>query len=160
MDFGAFAFDLGAESTFRDVEAVPYIGLEIVYYAGADDDTYGYVTFNDNFVKTLVVGVFMNTFYASSSADAPEYWTVMLQGGMKSIADDKFGLDFIFAYYQSTEDIDDKGIGWEFNAVGSYRYTEDVTFGLGIGYFSPDEDMAGEDPDAAMVAFLSVVILF
>ncbi|MDZ7816987.1 MAG: hypothetical protein U5N86_13675 [Planctomycetota bacterium] len=165
-DFGAVAFDLGAEYTFADVETVPYLGIEIVYYTGDDSDsgdyTYGFQSPYSNWNRTIIFAsdVMYNDVYSDTWSGRPNYWSLMLQGGMKSIADDKFAIDVVFAFFQNTDDVEDKGIGWEFDVSVSYFYTEDVTFAAGLGYFSPDDDIAGDDADGALVVIFGVNIDF
>lgn len=158
VEYGSFALDLGAEYTFTDVETVPYIGFEVVYYGGEETgDTYAYVRYNTNFNRTLIIeNDFMGLFGTSRTG----YYGVMLQGGMKSIADEKFSIDIVIAYFAGVGDDYDDAIGIEFDILGTYWYTEDVTFVAGIGYFAPDEDFAGEDADACYVFIFGCNILF
>lgn len=177
FEFGGFALDLGAEYTFADVETVPYIGIEIVYYSGVDNETYGYVRFNTNWNRTLIgmsdffgmpwssdwMDSGMGTGGAAAANYRGGYYALMLQGGMKSIADDKVSIDVVLAFYEAVGDMPagvEKGLGWEFDIVASYWYTEDVTFTAGLGYFSPDEEFAGNDPDGAIIFVFGVNIDF
>jgi hypothetical protein len=171
MDLGAFAFDLGAEYTFKDVETVPYVGIEITYIQGRDGSTYGFIRYNTNWTRTLIAesdfypGVFTNDITMSAAGNYRSgYYSIKLQAGMKSIADDKFAVDFVLAFLQNDGDLAsstmDDGLGWEIDVVAAYFYSEDVTFTLGIGYFNANEDLAGADPDGVMIIVWGVNIVF
>jgi hypothetical protein len=158
VEYGNYALDLGAEYTFAEIETVPYIGFEVVYYGGYDEgNTFAYVRYSTNFNRTLIIeNDFMGLFGTSRTG----YYGIMLQGGMKSIADEKFSIDICIAYFAGVGDDYDDAIGLEFDILGTYWYTEDVTFVAGIGYFSPDEDFAGDDADACFVFIFGCNILF
>ncbi len=177
-DFGALAANLGAEYTFKDSEVVPYIGIDINYYQGVDGDTYGYVRYNTNFNRTLIAesdffkGLWKNDYassgmYAGGTAKSNYrggYTGIKLNAGMKSLMNDKAGLDVILGFFTANGDMPasniDKGLGIEFDVIMSYYYTEDVTFIVGLGYFDPDEDLGGADADAVLVAVFGCSIIF
>lgn len=159
MDFGAFAFDLGAEYTFAEIETVPYVGIEITWYQGMDGNTYGFQRVNPNFNRTLIA----ESDYLGRIWSRDGYVGVKLTAGMKSIDNDKFGVDFILGYFKSDGDLPagmDKGLGWEIDIVAAYYYTEDVTFSIGFGYFDPNEDLAGPNPDPTILLIWGVNIVF
>lgn len=178
FEMGAFAFNLGAEYTFKDSEVVPFIGLDITYYQGVDGNTYGFVLYKTAWNKTLIAesdlfGRLWKTDWASSGMYAGGvadpmyrggYTGIKINAGMKSLMQDKVALDVILGFFSANGDMPaagiDKGLGWEIDIIASYFYTEDVTFSLGFGYFDPNEDLGGADPDAVMIAIFSCCILF
>jgi hypothetical protein len=163
-DLGTLALNLGAEYTFSDIETVPYIGLDITYFQGQDGTTYGYARLANNWNKTLIAENGFASVTNMDQANTPGYLGVKLIGGMKNIMDEKIMIDFVFAWFKADGDLAgarQDGIGFEFDAVASYWYTEDVVFTLGLGYFVPDEDLAGfADPDAVMMAVFACTITF
>ena len=162
------AFDFGAEFTFADIDTIPYIGVEITFYGGTDDDTYGYIRYNTSWDRTLIgesdcfTGLWTMDWDKSGDSNyRGGYFSVKLQGGLKSIADDKFALDVILSFFKAVGDVSgDKGLGWEFDIVGAYWYSEDISIVLGVGYFNVEEDLGGSDADAVLMAVFGVNILF
>ncbi len=55
---------------------------------------------------------------------------------------------------------DNRGLGNEFDGVISYQYTEDVSFGLNLGYFKPGSVFASRNSTAAEQAIASVGVNF
>jgi hypothetical protein len=159
MDLGTLALNLGAEFTFSDIETVPYIGLDVTFVQGQDGTTYAYNMLFNNWTKTLIAE---SDFRNNNLVLTPGYMGVKLVGGMKNIMDEKIMIDFVFAWFKADGDVPvNDGIGFEIDAVASYWYTEDVVFTLGLGYFVPDEDLAGfADPDAVMMAIFACTITF
>jgi len=178
FEFGAFAFNLGAEYTFVDSEVVPYIGLEITYIQGVDGTTYGFINAAGNWNRTLIAesdffgGLWNKNWtgsgmYTGGVADPMYrggYTGIKLTAGMKQLMNDKITLDVILGFFSANGDMPaagiDKGLGWEIDIIASYLYTEDVTFSLGFGYFDPNEDLGGSDPDAVMMAIFACNIRF
>lgn len=160
MDFGAFAFDLGAEYTFKDITTIPYVGLNITWFTGDDGNTYGFQRVASNWNRTLIA----ESDYFGGVWNRGGYVGIKLMAGMKSIDNDKFGIDFILGYYKAEGDlpagVTDKGLGWEIDIVAAYWYTEDVTFSAGIGYFDPNEDLGGANPDPVLALIWGVNIVF
>ncbi len=178
FEMGAFAFNLGAEYTFKDSEVVPYIGLDITYYQGVDGNTYAYTRYLPNFNRTLIAEsdffgrIWKSNWnasgmYAGGVADPMYrggYTGIKVLTGMKSLMNDKAALDVILGFFSANGDMPaagiDKGLGWEIDIVFAYFYTEDVTFSFGIGYFDPNEDLGGADPDAVMMAVFGCSVIF
>lgn len=159
MDFGAMAFNMGAEYTFLDVDTIPYIGMDITYFQGLDGTTYGYQRYNTNWNRTLIA----ESDNFGGVWTVPGYIGIKLMAGMKSINNDKFGVDFILGFFKADGDLPsgvEKGLGFEIDIVAAYYYSEDVTFSAGLGYFDADEDLGGSDPDAVIMLIWGVNITF
>jgi len=167
-DLGSVAIDMGAEYTFKDQTGTPYIGIDITYYQGDKAGTPGTAAYNHfgaDWTHTLIAeNDFANNNLGGVSTWAPGWVGVKLMGGMKSMRDDKIALDFIFAWFSANGDMPGgrgKGLGYEFDAVASYMYTEDVVFSLGFGYFKADKDLnSGASTDGTWLALFSCTITF
>jgi len=163
-DLGSVAFNLGAEYTFGDQQSTPYIGLDVTYFQGQKTGTPGTAAYNHfgaDFTRTLIAENDSNVLF--NPAVVPGWMGVKLVGGMKSVMDDKIALDFIFAWFSANGDMPGgagKGLGYEFDAVASYLYTEDLVFSLGFGYFKADKDLGGATTDGTWLAILSCTITF
>jgi hypothetical protein len=167
-DLGSVAIDMGAEYTFAEQTYKPYIGLDITYYQGTKSGTPGtaaYNHFGSDWTHTLIAeNDFASNNLASLSLWAPGWVGVKLMGGMKSMQDDKIALDFIFAWFSANGDMPGgrgKGLGYEFDAVGSYMFTNDLVFSVGVGYFKADKDLnSGASTDGTWLALFSCTITF
>jgi hypothetical protein len=160
-DFGAMAFDLGAEYVFTEIESVPFIGIEITYYQGMDGSTYGYQRYNTNWSRTLIAE--NDAFGMIWDPAVTGYTSIKLMAGMKSLMNEKVALDVIVGFFSANGDMPagrDKGLGWEIDIVATYFYTEDVSFVIGVGYFDPNEDFAGLNPDAMLMAIFGCNLIF
>lgn len=176
-EMGALGFNLGVEYTFKE-GVNPYLGLDITYYQGVDENKYAYTRYLTNFNRTMIAesdffgrlwksNWAASGMYAGGVADPMYrggYTGIKLMGGMKSLFDDKGGMDVILGFFSANGDMPTatigKGLGWEIDVIGSYFYSEEVTFTAGIGYFDPHEDLGGSDPDPVVMAIFSCSLTY
>ncbi|MFA4987232.1 MAG: hypothetical protein WC712_11655 [Candidatus Brocadiia bacterium] len=163
-DLGAFALNAGCEYTFADVASAPYLGLNVTAYSGAKTGataTAAYDRYTANMNLTLIAE---NDYFGQLQNWTPGWMGVKLMGGLKKIDGGKFSADFIFGYYRAMGDISPvgrgKGLGYEVDALAEYNYMENLYFVLGLGYFSPDDDLAGPDPDGVWRVVFAVTAQF
>lgn len=159
VDIAGFAGHLGVEYTWNQVDVKPYLGFELVYYQGDDADRNGglvdagFVPWTGEYRRSLIIERRSNMVAAARETEGwydvigmNNYWIAHLNGGMKSIWDGKILLDFGLHYAQATDETLDNlrgnKIGWEFDVICQYNYSEDLTFSLGLGYFAPHDDFA------------------
>jgi len=165
VDLGAMAIDAGVEYTFKDVNTIPYLGLDITYVQGVDGATNAYTFYTSSWTQTLIAE---NQFFGGLAGATQGWMGIKLLGGMKSINNDKFAIDFVLGLFSANGDLvpagRGDGLGFEIDVVASYMYSEDVTFSIGLGYFNPDEDLSGAigvaDPDGVWVALFACTIVF
>ena len=162
VDLGAFAINGGVEYCFKDSDANPFIGLDVTFFQGDSEGKSAFLNIRSgNWTHTLIaennMGVNLNNW-------TPGYIGVKVLGGCKSLMNEKIAIDVIFGYFVASGDLTpaarENGLGWEFDVVATYIYTEDLTLTLGMGYFIPNEDLAGAHPDNVLLALFAVTILF
>ena len=188
IDAAGFAGHVGLEYTWNAVDIKPYLGFELVYYQG-DDATRtgtlvdaGFVPWTGEYRRSLIIERRSNMVAAARETEGwydvigmNNYWIVHLNGGLRSIWDGKIALDFGLHYASATDETLDNmrgnNIGWEFDVMAQYNYTEDLVFSLGLGYFVPHDDFAENraaaagatmftniDSDAAWVIIFNVTL--
>ena len=146
----AFAFMAGLRYTFENVAYRPWIDFSYTFISGDKDSTDGdseawipYGDIDDTMIfEENHYGLGVNSGYRALKAKA----------GFKP--SEEIELKFIFGIFWSSEDsflrldpntntnltlTTEDGLGQEIDLIGTWNYTEDVTFNLGVGFFATDQ---------------------
>lgn len=153
LDHDSFGGYVGIEYTWGQ-DWHPYLGFEILYLEGDSDDEVGWsdlAGYGTNVNRTgYVSGNATTLIFEGDNQDHMQfeeggYWRISAVGGIKTLPHN-MRLDFVAAWFQSTDDSADNAagdnIGWEFDAIWGWNYTPDVKFELGFGWFFVDDDYA------------------
>ncbi|MDZ7815370.1 MAG: hypothetical protein U5N86_04990 [Planctomycetota bacterium] len=156
---GAIRFWGGFEYTFEH-DSTPKLGLDILFIQGQEDDTLAFNVLKEDYDRTFVAEAYGDILPRANEG----YISVQLQGGMSSLYDGKLELGGTVTWFQADGDLSGNrgdGLGYEVDLFGIYHYSEDVTFAAAMGYFLPDEDLAGfDDPDAVTLFVFQVWLDF
>jgi len=161
----AWALQANLDYVFGDMETTPSIGLAYSYLSGDDNPWSGKVRTWDPMFEDQMMNSIPNALFYNTNCTA---WN--LRGAMKPRED--MTLSAVLGYYRLNEGLhwyNDGGIpsvygegyypsfaypssgkkdlGWALDLGLIYDYTEDVQFGLHLGYFDPGS--AFEYPDSS-----------
>jgi hypothetical protein len=141
IDAGCMAYNLGCEYTFSKVNRKPYVGISYQYFGGDDTDM-DWVNVGD--VDETVVLEADRTLrdhnYGSGKLLTDNYSVIRIVGGC--VIDEKTKLDAGIGMFSVVDDGSaagqiaggDTNIGTEIDVKVSYKLTDDLTLGAGLGY--------------------------
>jgi hypothetical protein len=141
VDAGCMAYNLGCEYTFSKVNRKPYVGISYQYFGGDDTDM-DWVNVGD--VDETVVLEADRTLrdhnYGSGKLLTDNYSVIRIVGGC--VIDEKTKLDAGIGMFSVVDDGSaagqiaggDTNIGTEIDVKVSYKLTDDLTLGAGLGY--------------------------
>jgi len=177
----AWAFDLGAEYTAKDVPMTPKLGAEWIFYSGKDNN--GAITGWDPIARgyfTTALREFQNAapFYPAAQAcytngaaggvctgSATNQHQFSLYGSFKPLQDltiaprlSWFMLDVGVIPVAGSKRRGFAGTEWD--TVVTYNYTDDVQFGLIYGLFAPGSVYRNPQDNAAQELVSSVSVKF
>ena len=176
-DREAWAVDVGGDYTFADVRWTPLLGLEYIYYSGADasasqaewdgwDSMYRgkFDSQIREFQNVLYNTAFDNATSRTRNSGATNQHQFILRSGIDPMEDIRVDANLNFFWLQESIDsntnpalptgaIGEDFIGTELDGVITYDYTEDVKFQVAGGLFWPGEVYpGGQDDDASQVS--------
>jgi hypothetical protein len=141
VDAGCMAYNLGCEYTFSKVNRKPYVGISYQYFGGDDTDL-DWINLGD--VDETVVLEADRTLrdhnYGSGKLLTDNYSVIRIVGGC--VIDEKTKLDAGIGMFSVVDDGSaagqiaggDTNIGTEIDVKVSYKLTDDLTLGAGLGY--------------------------
>ena len=150
-------------------EGKPEVTLEYVYFSGEDDTTTGNGSYGS--WNALYRGKFWTAYedfrqflygtdQAGDSSATQNHEMIQIKGALKPMED--LLLEGAFSYFWTPESegaLDDE-IGYEFDVVATYDYTEDVSFGLLAGWFIPGDKFSDPNDEVATDIVSSVKVTF
>ncbi len=158
--FGTYRFDY----TWK-----PEVTLEYVHFSG--EDNLSTTTDEYNAWNALFRGKFWTAYadfreFVYATGDASDQSAtqnqnlVQLKGAMKPTED--LLLEGAFTWVWTDETVSGRSdeIGWEFDVVATYDYTEDVSFGLLAGWFVPGDFYTQPNDETATDIVSSVKVAF
>jgi len=143
VDAEGMAFYLGGEYTL-DNEYKPFVGASFWFFTGTDASDAGateaFLALSD-IDESLIFEE--NDHGQGAGVGAANYYAFRIVGGIEPTEDT--ALEARFHLFSATEDNGgEDGLGIEFDVLGSYTYSEDVTFDLGIGFLAPGDGMVDQ----------------
>ena len=177
MDREAFALDVGGDYTFADVRWTPLLGLEYIFYSGAEpernqEDWEGWdMMYRGKFDSQIreYQNLLYNTAFDNANSrtrnnGGTNQHQFIIRSGIDPMEDIRFDANLNFFWLQ--QDLDDtvntalpagatgeEFLGTELDGVITYDYTEDVKFQLaGAIFWAGEVYPGGQDDDATQIA--------
>ncbi|MFQ5680940.1 MAG: alginate export family protein [Candidatus Omnitrophota bacterium] len=177
LNVDAWALQIIADYVFDGVANSPTLGFSYTHLSGDKTDTSGNYRGWDPMFENQASGTIFNKILGYSNANffnlngsiKPEivddltikanYYNIGLDRALTSTEGTWYTLTGINGgqQYQVTSK---KGLGNEIDLDFIYDYTEDVQFGLNLGWFIPGEAFANENRDTASQAIATMTVAF